>query len=188
MKELTQEIYIASRPPEVQALLRMGPDQARMDEADRLAKAGFSIDANIDAIGWDADKMMATRLMYGVLWVPKYGDNLPPPEAMRVLPAAKGAILTSFNAEDPQYQPFAVPKPPTPAPSSHVGDLIGNGVYQAIDVYLQDGSLRFKEGDPDTHNGVAVRFHVGRSAPFGFKIGMWLDDTAWARLQSGGTV
>lgn len=121
-QELTNDIYWASQPPEIQAL-RSLPDasDARAKAAEDLAKNGFRIDVPIMVWAWDAFKVMKLRSDFGYTWVPSalmppvtlapglamagnvpYDPNAPPP----------GSIKVSTDSKD--FPPFVEPVKPKP--------------------------------------------------------------------------
>jgi hypothetical protein len=140
-KQLFDQAYWASQPPEVQALQTIDSDQ-RAAEAASLAANGFTIDVPIMVWGWDPYLVMTMRAQMGYTWVP---SALQPP--ISIAPGLTQPGVVSYNPSDPppgsiqvstniaDYPPFAPPVPPTaptPPPADPVGvQSIGN-IYTPV--------------------------------------------------------
>lgn len=149
--------YVASKPPEIQALFvgtayAQGPEQAPLDAATRYqmamaaAKKGISadgktaiiVDANIDAMGADPLLEQADRQEDGYTWVPSMiQPNVPVPPGVNfpgVTPydpnnPPAGSIKVSTNIADyPAYVPPPAPSEPV-TPVLYVGALIRANWY-----------------------------------------------------------
>ncbi len=148
MPNLTDEIYWASKPPEVRALqdISVLDQDARQSAAAALSAKGFLIDRQIDIWGWSPSKVMAYRTQLGATY------SLDGISGLRT-------IKVSVDAAD--YPPFDAVKPPAP-PVRAVGQYKGNGLYEANITACADpnGHLIFADGQHYTQDGVEYVFHV----------------------------
>lgn len=161
--KFTAAIYEASRPTPVQALLKLstlaqpanpqGPtaDQVansapRYAQALALAMQGFTIDVEIDALGYDPVVTMLLRQEMGIPWVAPMGSASPQPTPTNPAPwpatLPAGWIKTSLNPAD--YPAIAPPTPP-PASSAIVGTLVGT-MPPGVLPYLPKGGTIFRAG------------------------------------------
>jgi hypothetical protein len=144
MTPLNDDIYWASKSPEVNALRSLAPD-AREAPASELAAKGVLIDRCIDIWGWDPTKVMAYRVSLGVT-------------SQLTAFAPLKSIKVSIDAAD--YPPFSPAPPPLPKVEP-VGAYTGNGLYQATSACFDgNGHLMFSDGQPYTQDGVTYIFHV----------------------------
>lgn len=184
MSSLTNEQYRAAQDPRVQAIFTLvTPDglpniDARTLLAEKLYDQGFAPDKAIWIWGWDAGKVMATRVLYG---------------ATVVYDAVKGDRAIPVDANGDDFKPFNPPPPiPTPANADEVGARNGN-MYAATDrVVNPDGTYKHAEGFPVVHvdaefpNGITIYFHLGGSI-FGIKP-IWLMSETYQLFKATGAV
>jgi hypothetical protein len=184
MSNLTNEQYWAAQDPRVQAIRSLvTPDglpdiDARTLLSEKLYDQGFAPDKAIWIWGWDAGKVMATRVLYG---------------ATSVLDAVKGLRTIPVDANGDDFKPFN-PLPPVPA-TAPVGEIgARNGfMYAATDqVKNPDGSYKHPEGfsvlhvDADNPNGITLYFHLGGSI-FGIQA-VWLMADIYQQYKATGAV
>lgn len=167
---LTNEIYAASKAPEVRNLWTL-PFEDREAKASDLNDEGFVIDRQIDIWGWDPVKVMVSRAQLGYPWVPSaFQPNLENPLHLGSAPSTDfskpwpKSIKVSVDAAD--YPPFSQPAP-KPDVVKPVGVEIGNGLFAAnITAVWQNGVWLFRDGDPYTQDGVKYVFKKVNT-PFG---------------------
>lgn len=114
--------YLAAQPKEVQTLMQTPGGQSRVQEAQRLANAGYRIDTTVMVWGWSAYWTMKSRQMFGYTWTPSV--NMPPvtsapgipgfspPYDAHIIPA--GAFIVTLDIDQLTPANFA-PLPGTPA-------------------------------------------------------------------------
>lgn len=87
----------ALRPPqtELDYIKKLDDYGQRIEAARRLALTGAIIDVPVDVWGWDYEKTMAQRRLYGYKWVPAalMGNVTAAPNIVPQGPAPVGAIL-----------------------------------------------------------------------------------------------
>jgi len=94
---LTEDIYWASQPQEVQELRFMDNDSQRAIKATELAASGFTIDVPIMVWKWSAVCTMGVRQQQGFTWVP---SALQAP-----IPVAPGLVFPGLPSYDPNHPP-----------------------------------------------------------------------------------
>ncbi len=171
--KLTDAIYTASKPSEVQALLAMQPGAARYTQALALAEQGYTIDLYSDAWGNDPVVTMILRTNYGILWTAPMltASPIPTPQnpSMNPAPGANlaGWIKTSLNPAD--YPAFYPPPPPPPPIGSFASPIVGNfeGTVGNCQLYgagagaiaaVASGTI--KAGTPYTAGGTTFNVNV----------------------------
>jgi hypothetical protein len=166
---LTDAIYWASKPPQLQSL-RTNPS---LDLAEALAAAGYQIDFPIMVWGWDPTVTMFERLQYGYTWVPAANQApIPLPPGLTFPGIASydpndppaGSIKVSVSAAD--YTPFLKPPPPVVVPTAGqlVGALSSDGVtyYGGPAAMLNSFTPAVVDGKIYEQNGVNYVAHVIR--------------------------
>jgi hypothetical protein len=145
------QVYWASQPPEVQALLGLTNPEQRATNAADLATKGFTVDVPIMAWGWDAYLVMTMRVQFGYTWVPSAlqppvtiapGLAQPGVVAYDPLHPPPGSIKVSTNIQDyPPFDPVALPQQKTPAGDDPVGLQSIGTIYLSVrgEAY-QDGA------------------------------------------------
>jgi hypothetical protein len=164
--QLTKQIYDASKPPAVQALLAMVPGPARYQQALNLAMAGYTIDVYDDAIGNDPVVTMILRTNYGIPWTAPMltASPLPTPTNPAPWPSSlpAGWIKTSLNPID--YPPYPIPVAPvsTIAVGNFEGQLANGsrifGAGPAAFTAVAAGTV--KDGQAYTEGGIEYTAHV----------------------------
>jgi len=131
--------YTLSQPPQVQALMAMPDETARLTQAQVLAAQGFIIDVPIMVWGWDPWKLMTYRQNMGFTWVPSAlqqnisvapGVSLPAAVAYNPLAPPFGSIKVSTNIAD--FPPYNAPPPPVPVTTELVGPQAVGSMYLTV--------------------------------------------------------
>ena len=153
-------MVLASRAPDVQALLALAPGSAaRYTQALALANTGVTLDYDIDVLGQSAFVWTNYRISLGYKWIP---NAIQTPSAdtsvYSTLPAPAGSILVT---DDPKAYPvYVAPGNPQPAPGVTWVDTavtMADGItYRATPACIaQQGSadpipngMEYTENDP----------------------------------------
>lgn len=172
-KPLNDDVYWASKDPQVKALCSLPDMSSRESKALALDAAGLVIDRAINIWCWDPTIVMMYRAQLGYPWLPNaFQPNLVDPLKTGVVPVGSvptdmskpwpRSIKVSVNAAD--YPPLAPPPPPPAASNGLVLTNNGDGTYAAgAAVYGVNGQWLFKEGDPISYNGKTLYFHLSPS-------------------------
>jgi len=140
--------YILSLPPQIQSLMAMIDETARLAQAQVLAAQGFIIDVPIQVWGWDPWKIMTYRSNFGFTWVPSalqqnvsVAPGVSQPGAAPYNPLAPpfGSIKVSLNIAD--YPPFTPVPPAVPKTTDLVGpQSLGNMYLTVVGDHSPDGT------------------------------------------------
>jgi hypothetical protein len=138
------QIYMASLPPKVVALMNMPIGDLRTAQALALSRSGLLIDNPIMVWGWDPFKVMMLRQSYGLTWVPSGAQPplgapngvalpgvAPQPGQIPYDPANPPANSIKVSLDSNDYPPFTAPVvvPTPPAITSPVGIDEGGGIF-----------------------------------------------------------
>lgn len=186
MGMLTRDIYRASKSPAVRALMDLPLDalDAREVKARELSAAGEIIDRQIMIWGWDAVKVMATRLSYGLPWV-QAAYQTPLATDTDMSKPWPGSIKSSIDSAD--YPSLDVPPTP-PAAVDEVGTDAGGGIFNANQTAVADGhgGWKHKNGDSITHAGQTLRFFLGSNIMGDDPL--WLTEAKYASVIATGAI
>jgi len=154
---LTDDIYWAAQPPEIQKVRQMVTGVDRDKITLDLAKRGFLIDVPIHAWNWSPSITMYLRAQYGFTWV----NNALEPGGGGNGPVPAGKIKVSVDAAD--YPAWPKPEPPA------VGtNLVGPQLFGNIFTYgpgaVRDDKFVVKDGDLVTQGGRTYKARVNAFA------------------------
>lgn len=162
---LTQDDWIASRPPEVRALFEMPDPVLRQQRAEELYEKGFILCNEIDVLNGSAPLVMFMLAQMGLKWTPSFhqpnlvlaGGIAQQITKIDVDHPWPNSITVSVNLADyPPHDPAVVPvKEPM------VGIAYNDGTYSitaaAIDAEVH-GAL--KKGSVITENGKQWKYNI----------------------------
>jgi len=170
---LTADIYWLAQPPAVRALRGTQVNAERLNKARELAVAGYTIDAEIHALGQDPLIEMLVRKNQGFTWVPnamQANIAVMPGLAFPGLPAydasnpPPGSIKVSLDAAD--YPPFDPPPPPAPVLAAHIGPdfmfqmAMPSAPSKLCEVFASLATEHFPEGHPYTDSTGTYVYHI----------------------------
>jgi len=156
--ELTDDIYYAAQPHEIQALRQMTTGDARTKRCQDLATKGFLIHVPIMVWGWDPTTYMGMMEQDGLTWAAS--ALMPPGDGSGPVPP--GAIKISTKAKD--YPAFDPPPPPEPTGGPLVGgNVFGGDLYTYGKGAVLNGKVQVLDGQVVPQDGAQYKAHLSWS-------------------------